>query len=224
MVGDLVPRPGRRARFAEAVHARYPNKLLAYNCSPSFNWAAKLDAATIAAFQRELGAMGYKFQFVTLAGFHALNHGMFELAAGYRDRGMAAYSHLQQAEFASEAAGYTATRHQREVGTGYFDQVSHGHHRRRSLDHRLGGLHRGGPVQIKRKGSRLRGRRVYHPKEETMYHRTVDTLVHQLRAGRDETPKHDDLRRLYDEAIEKMSRLADALYKKARAQIDENLI
>jgi isocitrate lyase len=111
-------------RFAEAVHAVHPGKLLAYNCSPSFNWAAKLDAATIARFQRELGAMGYKFQFVTLAGFHALNHSMFELADGYRDRGMAAYSELQQAEFASEGAGYTATRHQREVGTGYFDQVS----------------------------------------------------------------------------------------------------
>src|SRR5688572_19935712 len=110
--------------FAEAVHAQYPGKLLAYNCSPSFNWKAKLDAATIARFQRELGAMGYKFQFVTLAGFHSLNHGMFELASGYRDRGMAAYSELQQAEFASEAAGYTATRHQREVGTGYFDAIA----------------------------------------------------------------------------------------------------
>ena len=110
--------------FAEAVHRQYPGKLLAYNCSPSFNWAAKLDAATIAKFQRELGAMGYKFQFVTLAGFHSLNHGMFELASGYRDRGMAAYSELQQAEFASEAAGYTATRHQREVGTGYFDAIA----------------------------------------------------------------------------------------------------
>ncbi|MFL6779216.1 MAG: isocitrate lyase [Sphingomicrobium sp.] len=110
--------------FAEAVHARYPGKLLAYNCSPSFNWAAKLDADTIAKFQRELGAMGYKFQFVTLAGFHSLNHGMVELASGYRDRGMAAYSELQQAEFASEAAGYTATRHQREVGTGYFDAIA----------------------------------------------------------------------------------------------------
>lgn len=110
-------------RFAEAVRERHPNKLLAYNCSPSFNWARKLDAATIARFQRELGAMGYKFQFVTLAGFHALNHGMFELARGYRDRGMAAYSELQQAEFASEVWGYSATRHQREVGTGYFDQV-----------------------------------------------------------------------------------------------------
>ena len=110
--------------FAEAVHARYPGKLLAYNCSPSFNWKAKLDEATIAKFQRELGAMGYKFQFVTLAGFHSLNHGMFELASGYRDRGMAAYSELQQAEFASEAAGYTATRHQREVGTGYFDAIA----------------------------------------------------------------------------------------------------
>jgi len=111
-------------QFAEAVHARYPGKPLAYNCSPSFNWAAKLDADTIARFQRELGAMGYKFQFVTLAGFHSLNHGMFELASGYRDRAMAAYSELQQAEFASEAAGYTATRHQREVGTGYFDAIA----------------------------------------------------------------------------------------------------
>ena len=110
--------------FAEAVHQQYPGKLLAYNCSPSFNWRAKLDQATIARFQRELGEMGYKFQFVTLAGFHSLNHGMFELASGYRDRGMAAYSELQQAEFASEAAGYTATRHQREVGTGYFDAIA----------------------------------------------------------------------------------------------------
>jgi len=110
--------------FAEAIHARFPGKLLAYNCSPSFNWRAKLDEQTIANFQRELGAMGYKFQFVTLAGFHSLNHGMFELASGYRDRGMAAYSELQQAEFASEAKGYTATRHQREVGTGYFDAVA----------------------------------------------------------------------------------------------------
>jgi isocitrate lyase len=111
-------------KFADAVHARYPGKLLAYNCSPSFNWEAKLDRATIESFQRELGRMGYKFQFVTLAGFHALNHSMFELASGYRDRGMAAYSELQQAEFASEPRGYTATRHQREVGTGYFDQVA----------------------------------------------------------------------------------------------------
>ena len=110
--------------FAEAVHDKFPGKLLAYNCSPSFNWRAKLDAQTIATFQRELGAMGYKFQFVTLAGFHALNHSMFTLASGYRERGMAAYSELQQAEFDSEASGYTATRHQREVGTGYFDQVA----------------------------------------------------------------------------------------------------
>ncbi|HVF37778.1 MAG TPA: isocitrate lyase [Sphingomicrobium sp.] len=110
--------------FAEAVHREYPGKLLAYNCSPSFNWKARLDEATIAKFQRELGAMGYKFQFVTLAGFHSLNHGMFELASGYRDRGMAAYSELQQAEFASEPFGYTATRHQREVGTGYFDAIA----------------------------------------------------------------------------------------------------
>ena len=111
-------------RFAEAVHREHPGKLLAYNCSPSFNWKAKLDEATIAKFQRELGAMGYKFQFVTLAGFHALNHSMFELADGYRDHGMAAYSELQQREFANEARGYTATRHQREVGTGYFDAVA----------------------------------------------------------------------------------------------------
>jgi isocitrate lyase len=111
-------------RFAEEVHAKYPGKPLAYNCSPSFNWKKKLDQATIAKFQRELGQMGYKFQFVTLAGFHALNFGMFELARRYRERGMAAYSELQEAEFAAEANGYTATRHQREVGTGYFDQVA----------------------------------------------------------------------------------------------------
>jgi len=111
-------------RFAEAIRREYPDKLMAYNCSPSFNWKAKLDQQTIAGFQRELGAMGYKFQFVTLAGFHSLNHAMFELASAYRDRGMAAYSQLQQAEFASEATGYTATRHQREVGTGYFDAIA----------------------------------------------------------------------------------------------------
>jgi isocitrate lyase len=110
--------------FAEAVHARFPGKLLAYNCSPSFNWRAKIDLPTIEKFQRELGAMGYKFQFVTLAGFHALNLSMFDLASGYRDRGMAAYSELQQAEFAAEKRGYSATRHQREVGTGYFDAVA----------------------------------------------------------------------------------------------------
>jgi isocitrate lyase len=111
-------------RFAEAIHAEYPGKLLAYNCSPSFNWTRHLDQATIATFQRELGAMGYKFQFVTLAGFHALNYAMYELARTYRDRGMSAYTELQNAEFAAEAAGYTATRHQREVGTGYFDRVT----------------------------------------------------------------------------------------------------
>jgi len=111
-------------RFAEAIHEKFPGKLLAYNCSPSFNWKKKLDQETIAKFQEELGEMGYKFQFVTLAGFHALNHSMFELARGYKERGMAAYSELQEAEFGSEQYGYTATRHQREVGTGYFDQVS----------------------------------------------------------------------------------------------------
>src|SRR5512143_277403 len=110
--------------FAEAIQAKFPGKMLAYNCSPSFNWKKNLDDATIAKFQRELGAMGYKFQFITLAGFHALNHGMFQLAADYRDRGMSAYTELQTAEFAAERQGYTATRHQREAGTGYFDLVT----------------------------------------------------------------------------------------------------
>jgi isocitrate lyase len=118
------PDLGEAKRFAEAVRREYPGKILAYNCSPSFNWEANLDRAAIAGFQRELGAMGYTFQFVTLAGFHSLNHAMFELASAYRTRGMAAYSELQQAEFASESRGYTATRHQREVGTGYFDLVA----------------------------------------------------------------------------------------------------
>lgn len=111
-------------KFADAIHEKYPNKILAYNCSPSFNWKKKLDDDTIANFQKEIAKMGYKFQFVTLAGFHALNHSMFELARGYKERGMAAYSELQQNEFASEQYGYTATRHQREVGTGYFDEVA----------------------------------------------------------------------------------------------------
>jgi isocitrate lyase len=110
-------------RFADAIHRDFPGKWLAYNCSPSFNWARHLDTFTIRKFQRELGAMGYRFQFVTLAGFHALNHSMFSLAHDYRDRGMLAYSELQQSELAAEAVGYTATRHQREVGTGYFDLV-----------------------------------------------------------------------------------------------------
>ena len=110
--------------FAEGVHAKYPGKLLAYNCSPSFNWAKKLSPEQIATFQSELGKMGYKFQFVTLAGFHALNFSMFELAREYAQEGMTAYSRLQQAEFAAEQHGYTATRHQREVGTGYFDEVA----------------------------------------------------------------------------------------------------
>src|SRR4051812_30910700 len=111
-------------RFAEAIHEKFPGKMLAYNCSPSFNWRQKLDERTIAKFQEEIAKMGYKFQFVTLAGFHALNHSMFELARSYKNEGMAAYSQLQQSEFDSEKYGYTATRHQREVGTGYFDQVS----------------------------------------------------------------------------------------------------
>ena len=118
------PNLSEAKRFAEAVKAKFPEKLLAYNCSPSFNWKKKIDSATIAKFQRELGAMGYKFQFVTLAGFHALNYSMFRLAHGYKERGMAAYSELQEAEFAAEGDGYTATKHQREVGTGYFDAVA----------------------------------------------------------------------------------------------------
>jgi isocitrate lyase len=111
-------------RFADAIHRQFPGKMLAYNCSPSFNWARKLPPEKIAYFQRAIGAMGYKYQFVTLAGFHSLNHAMFSLARGYAERGMSAYSELQQAEFASEAEGYTATRHQREVGTGWFDAVA----------------------------------------------------------------------------------------------------
>lgn len=111
-------------RFAEAIHARFPGKKLAYNCSPSFNWKKNLDEDTIATFQQKLGELGYAFQFITLAGFHALNHSMFQLARGYRDRQMAAYVELQEAEFAAEKDGYTAARHQREVGTGYFDTVN----------------------------------------------------------------------------------------------------
>ena len=110
--------------FAEAIHKQFPGKLLAYNCSPSFNWKRKLDDPTIAKFQRELGAMGYNFQFITLAGFHALNFSMFELARGYKAQQMSAYVALQQAEFAAEQHGYTATKHQREVGAGYFDEVT----------------------------------------------------------------------------------------------------
>ncbi len=111
-------------QFAEAIKAVYPDQMLSYNCSPSFNWRRHLDDATIAKFQRELGAMGYKFQFITLAGFHVLNYSMFELATGYAAEGMPAYVELQEKEFAAEADGYTATRHQREVGTGYFDLVA----------------------------------------------------------------------------------------------------
>jgi isocitrate lyase len=112
------------ARFAEAIHRQFPGKMLAYNCSPSFNWQSKLPAAKLASFQRDIAHMGYRFQFVTLAGFHSLNLAMFELARAYRERGMAAYAELQQAEFAAEKRGYTATRHQREVGVGYFDAVA----------------------------------------------------------------------------------------------------
>ncbi len=118
------PDLGEAKQFAEAMHKKFPGKMLAYNCSPSFNWKKKLDDLTIAKFQRELGAMGYKFQFITLAGFHALNYSMFQLARGYRDSQMTAYVKLQEAEFGAEKDGYTATRHQREVGAGYFDEVT----------------------------------------------------------------------------------------------------
>jgi isocitrate lyase len=119
-----TPDLGFARRYAEAIQRAYPGKMLAYNCSPSFNWRRNLDSATIAKFQRELGAMGYKFQFVTLAGFHSLNYGMFDLARRYATEGMAAYAPLQEAEFAAESFGYTASKHQREVGTGYFDTVT----------------------------------------------------------------------------------------------------
>ncbi|MFO1506587.1 MAG: isocitrate lyase [Lysobacterales bacterium] len=118
------PDLGEARRFAEAVLAKFPGKLLAYNCSPSFNWRKNLDEATIATFQQQLAGMGYKFQFITLAGFHALNHSMFQLARGYKARQMAAYVELQEAEFAAEKDGYSAARHQREVGAGYFDAVN----------------------------------------------------------------------------------------------------
>ena len=111
-------------RFADAIHAKFPGKMLAYNCSPSFNWKKNLDDATIAKFQKELGAMGYKFQFITLAGFHALNYSMFNLAHGYARRGMSAFVEMQEAEFAAADKGFTAVKHQREVGTGYFDAVT----------------------------------------------------------------------------------------------------
>jgi isocitrate lyase len=122
-VETSTPNLNDAEQFADAIHAEHPGKLLAYNCSPSFNWARHLSDSQIAGFQRDLARMGYRFQFVTLAGFHSLNAGMFELARGYRDRAMAAYVELQQREFAAQPEGYTATRHQREVGAGYFDDV-----------------------------------------------------------------------------------------------------
>jgi len=118
------PNIAEAKRFADEIHAKYPGKWLAYNCSPSFNWKLKLSPRDIETFQQQLAAMGYKFQFITLAGFHVLNHSFFQLALDYKARGMAAYSELQQAEFAAEKDGYTATRHQREVGTGYFDEIA----------------------------------------------------------------------------------------------------
>jgi isocitrate lyase len=119
-----TPDLGEAREFAEAMHERFPGKLLAYNCSPSFNWKRHLDDEAIACFQRELGELGYRFQFITLAGFHAVNASMFELARGYAERGMSAYVELQEREFALEDLGYTATRHQREVGAGWFDEIA----------------------------------------------------------------------------------------------------
>jgi isocitrate lyase len=119
-----TPDLGEAKEFAAAIHERHPRKLLAYNCSPSFNWKKALSDDEIAGFQQQLGEWGYRFQFITLAGFHSLNEGMFQLARGYQERGMTAYVELQEREFALEAGGYTATRHQREVGAGYFDQVA----------------------------------------------------------------------------------------------------
>ena len=134
-------------RFAKALHEAHPGKLLAYNCSPSFNWKGKLDDDEIAAFQAKLGELGYAFQFITLAGFHTLNHSMFELARGYREHGMSAYAELQQAEFANEDKGYTAVKHQHEVGASYFEEVAHGDHRRRVRDDLGPRLDRGVAVQ-----------------------------------------------------------------------------
>jgi isocitrate lyase len=119
-----TPDLAQAKQFADAIHAKYPGKLLAYNCSPSFNWKKNLDDATIAKFQKEIASYGYRFQFITLAGFHALNYSMWHLATGYKERQMSAYVELQQAEFAAESRGYTGARHQREVGTGYFDKVN----------------------------------------------------------------------------------------------------
>jgi isocitrate lyase len=119
-----TPDLGQACEFAQAIHERFPGKLLAYNCSPSFNWRKHLDDATIARFQSALGELGYRFQFITLAGFHALNASMFDLARGYAERGMSAYVDLQEHEFALETDGYTATRHQREVGAGWFDEIA----------------------------------------------------------------------------------------------------
>jgi len=145
VVRDRQARPREAKHFAEGIRKKFPGKLLAYNCSPSFNWKRKLDDASIAKFQRELGAMGYKFQFITLAGFHALNYSMFELARGYKAQQMTAYVALQQAEFAAESNGYTATKHQREVARAISTPYPDGHGRK-LLDHCPGRQHRGAAV------------------------------------------------------------------------------
>ena len=141
-----TPDLGQAKLYAEAIHAKFPGKMLAYNCSPSFNWRRHLDDDTIAKFQRELGAMGYKFQFITLAGFHALNYSMFDLADNYRDQGMSAYVELQEQEFGAENRGYTATKHQREVGAGYFDSITQVISGGNVVNYRPWWLHRGRAV------------------------------------------------------------------------------
>ena len=149
-------------KFAESVKADFPDQMLSYNCSPSFNWRKHLDDATIAKFQRELGAMGFTFQFITLAGFHALNYSMFDLAHGYAREGMSAYVELQEKEFASESRGYTATKHQREVGTGYFDDIANCAQPER-IHPGPGGIHRRRPVPLKLPVRRLAPRPAVPP-------------------------------------------------------------
>ncbi len=152
LVRDRQAGPAFARKFAEAIHAKYPGKLLAYNCSPSFNWKKNLDDATIAKFQKEIASYGYRFQFITLTGFHALNYSMFNLAHGYARRQMSAFVELQEAEFAAAEKGFTAVKHQREVGTGYFDQGDLGDPAGPVLDHRAEGLDRGRAVPRPRRG------------------------------------------------------------------------
>ena len=179
------PHLGEAREFAEAIHAKFPGKMLAYNCSPSFNWRKNLDDATIARFQKELGAMGYKFQFITLAGFHALNHSMYELARNYKAHGMTAYCGLQDQEFASEKeSGYEAVKHQRFVGTGYFDSVQQVITSGTVFDHGAGRFHRSGPVP--RAESRQEGDR---PRTATRSQRRSQTAALNRRRGEQTSPE-----------------------------------